>query len=121
MYFESIPFLAHPYSLAFAMNIDWFQPYKWTESSVGAIYLTVLNLPYHLRFKREFVILVGIILGPREPKRDINLSPSTCWRTFRFMERNSYVCAWGRKRAEHKGCINLCGMRYACLTENVGF
>ena len=28
MYFESIPFLAHPYSLAFAMNIDWFQPYK---------------------------------------------------------------------------------------------
>ena len=72
MYFEGVPFLARPYCLALAMNIDWFQPYKWTESSVGAIYLTVLNLPYHLRFKREFVILAGIIPGPREPKRDIN-------------------------------------------------
>ena len=69
MYFESTPYLAHPYSLALAMNIDWFQPYKRTESSVGAIYLTVLNLPYHLRYKREFVILAGIIPGP---KRDIN-------------------------------------------------
>ena len=72
MYFEDAPFLACPYSLALAMNIDWFQPYKWTESSVGAIYLTVMNLPYHLRFKREFVILAGIIPGPREPKRDVN-------------------------------------------------
>ena len=54
------------------MNIDWFQPYKWTQSSIGVIYLTVMNLPYYLRFKREFVILVGLIPGPREPKRDIN-------------------------------------------------
>ena len=54
------------------MNIDWFQPYKLTEASVGAIYLTVMNLPYNLRFKREFLILLGIIPGPKEPKRDIN-------------------------------------------------
>lgn len=71
MYFEGVPFLARPYSLGLAMNIDWFQPYTWTKSSVGAVYLSVLNLPYHHRFKREFVILAGIIPGPREPKRDI--------------------------------------------------
>lgn len=31
-----------------------------------------MNLPYYLRFKREFVILLGIIPGPSEPKGDIN-------------------------------------------------
>ena len=31
-----------------------------------------MNLPYYLRFKRAFVILVGLIPGPRKPKRDIN-------------------------------------------------
>lgn len=72
MHFNGTPFLANRYSLALAMNIDWFQPYKLTEASVGAVYLTVMNLPYHLRFKREFLILLGIIPGPREPKRDIN-------------------------------------------------
>ena len=72
MSFEGVPFLVQPFCLALAMNIDWFQPYKWTESSVGAVYMTIMNLPYQLRFKREFVILVGIIPGPKEPKRNIN-------------------------------------------------
>lgn len=72
MYVQGIPFLAHSYTLALGINIDWFQPYKLTESSVGAVYITILNLPYHLRYKREFVILAGIIPGPNEPKRDVN-------------------------------------------------
>lgn len=54
------------------LNVDWFQPYKLTQSSVGAIYLTVMNLPYQERFKRENVILLGIIPGAGEPPRDIN-------------------------------------------------
>lgn len=32
------------------LNIDWFQPFKYTNYSVGAIYMTILNLPRHLRF-----------------------------------------------------------------------
>jgi len=36
------------------------------------MYLTILNLPYYCRFKRENVILLGIIPGPSEPSRDIN-------------------------------------------------
>lgn len=72
MIINGIPFLAEQFTFALALNIDWFQPYKLTESSVGAIYLTVFNLPYYARFKREFVILLGIIPGPSEPKRDVN-------------------------------------------------
>ena len=54
------------------INIDWFQPYTHTVSSVGVIYLVVMNLPRTLRFKLENIILVGIIPGPSDPEHDIN-------------------------------------------------
>lgn len=38
------------------------------QYSVGAIYLIVLNLPRHERFKEENIILVGMTPGPNEPK-----------------------------------------------------
>lgn len=38
---------------AVMLNIDWFQPFKYTNYSVGAIYMTILNLPRHLRFKKK--------------------------------------------------------------------
>ena len=65
-------FLSGPCSLALMLNIDWFQPFKHSVYSVGAIYLTVMNLRRSLRFKRENVILVGIIPGPTEPSLDMN-------------------------------------------------
>ena len=54
------------------LNIDWFQPYIHTASSVGVIYLAIMNLPRHLRYKRKNLILIGIIPGPSEPAHDIN-------------------------------------------------
>lgn len=54
------------------INVDWFQPYKHINYSVGAIYIVILNLPRHLRYKRENVLLVGIMPGPCESKHDIN-------------------------------------------------
>lgn len=69
---NGVPFLSEQFCYALALNIDWFQPYKLTESSVGAIYLTVLNLPRSIRYKREYIILLGIIPGPSEPKRNVN-------------------------------------------------
>ena len=64
--------LKEPFSLAFILNVDWFQPFTHTKYSVGVIYLTVLNLPCHICYKRENVILIRIIPGPHEPKNDIN-------------------------------------------------
>ena len=71
-YVSGKPFLASKFALAFSLNVDWFQPYKLTQSSVGVLYLTILNLPRHLRNTQQFTLLVGIIPGPDEPKRDIN-------------------------------------------------
>ena len=56
------PFLSGPYyGLGLMVNVDWFQPYKHTTCSVGAIYLTIMNLPRSIRFKRENVILIGVL------------------------------------------------------------
>ena len=64
---ETIPY-SEPHNFAFSLNIDWFQPYRHVTYSVGAIYLSVLNLPRSLRYKPENIL---IIPGPKEPK-DVN-------------------------------------------------
>ena len=66
-------FLDQPFTFFLAMNVAWLKPHKLTESKAGAIYLTVMNLPY-ASFKREYLLLVSPIPGPNEPKRDINYS-----------------------------------------------
>ena len=54
------------------LNLDWFQPFKHTAYSVGVIYLTIMNLPRSVRFKRENILLIGILPGPSEAKHDVN-------------------------------------------------
>ena len=44
------------------LNVDWLQPFKHLSNFlIGAIYLVLLNLPRHLRFMRENVVLVGVM------------------------------------------------------------
>ena len=66
------PFLSAPFNYALHFNIDWFQPFKHTQHSEGAIYLSVLNLPRQERFLKENVFLVGIIPGTKEPELHMN-------------------------------------------------
>ena len=65
-------FLSAPYSYLLSLNVDWFQPFKHTQYSVGAIYLVIQNLPREERYKEENVILVGVIPGPHEPHLTVN-------------------------------------------------
>ena len=71
-YIDGSPFLAEPHNLSLMMNVDWFNPYKDTLYSAGAIYLVILNLPRRLRYKFENIILIGLIPGPKEPSLHIN-------------------------------------------------
>ena len=75
--YDGKPFLADPFTYGFMLNIDWFKPCKHNSYAVGAMYLTIMNLPRTMRFKQENVILIGLIPGPKEPENDINdyLSP----------------------------------------------
>ncbi|KAL2086233.1 hypothetical protein ACEWY4_017292 [Coilia grayii] len=66
------PFLQIPGNLGLMLNVDWFQPYKNIQDSVGVIYLTVMNLPREERCKYSNIIVAGIIPGPNEPTHHIN-------------------------------------------------
>ena len=66
------PFLAAPHNLGLMMNIDWFSPFKHTPYSVGAIYISIMNLPRSKRFLKDNMILVGLIPGPNEPPLNVN-------------------------------------------------
>ena len=57
---ENTPFLSQRNNYGLLLKVDWLQPYKHIEYSVGVIYLVILNLPRSIRFKRENVILFGI-------------------------------------------------------------
>ena len=69
---DNEPFLSAENTFGLMLNIDWFQPYKHTQYSVGVIYLIVMNLPRSERFRRENLIVVGIIPGPNEPSLTVN-------------------------------------------------
>ena len=69
-------FLHLPLNFLLTLNVDWFSPFDCSRYSVGAIYLTIQNLPRSLRYHPDKIILVGIIPGPTEPKHTINSSPA---------------------------------------------
>ncbi|CAG8816269.1 17911_t:CDS:2, partial [Racocetra fulgida] len=47
---------------------------KHTVYSIAGVYLTILNLPRHLRYKKENTIFVSLIPRPKEPPTEkINL------------------------------------------------
>ena len=54
------------------LNFDWFKSCKHTEYTIGAYYISVMNLPRTLRFRQENFLLIGLTPGPKEPKIDIN-------------------------------------------------
>ena len=63
--------------LAFSFSMDSFNPYHMKEAkqtvSSTAIWLILLNLPPHLRYRPENMFLAGIIPGPKKPSlSDIN-------------------------------------------------
>lgn len=50
------------WTLVLMLNFDFFfQPFKHCTDSIGAIYLVIVNLPRKERYKRENVILAGLI------------------------------------------------------------
>ena len=69
--YDGEAFLSEPGNCGFILNFDFFQPYKHINYSVGAIYMSILNLPRATRYKKDNCLLVGLIPGPKEP-HDIN-------------------------------------------------
>lgn len=84
---DRLNFLTSPHSYLLTLNIDWFQPFDRGIYSVGAIYMTIQNLPRSERYKLENILLIGVIPGPKEPKHNKFLSHSTGFGIKRSMGR----------------------------------
>ena len=52
--------------LGLLFNLDWFQPFTYTQHSAGAIYASICNLLRSERNKPENIIYLGFLPGPRE-------------------------------------------------------
>ena len=70
--YNGTPFLSAPYNYAFQLNVDWFKPFKHTQHSEEAVYLSIMNLPRKERFLQENIILACVIPGPHEPSLLMN-------------------------------------------------
>ncbi|MES9880914.1 MAG: hypothetical protein ABW185_08540 [Sedimenticola sp.] len=71
--FNGEDFLAKSYHYGIMVNVDWFQPFKRrSDISIGVIYTVILNLPRNVRFKKENVILVGIIPAMNKEPSELN-------------------------------------------------
>jgi len=52
--------------LGLIVNLDWFQPFDSVSHSTGVLYASIANLPRDIRFKRENMLVLGILPGPDE-------------------------------------------------------
>jgi hypothetical protein len=57
-------------NLGLLINLDWFQPFKYTQHSTGAIYASICNLPRAERNKPENIIYLGFLPGPKEADKN---------------------------------------------------
>lgn len=64
-----LPLLARRGTLALALNTDNFQPFADGSYSMGAVYVTILNLPREERNLQRNMILVALLPGPQHSSR----------------------------------------------------
>lgn len=98
--YQNTPFLVDRHSIGLMMNIDWFQPFKHRSYSIGVVYLVIMNLQRNIRYKRENILIIGLLPGPSEPPKTINtyLAPLvsellTLWRgkSFKTADKTTVI------------------------------
>ena len=69
LHYQNTTFLSDRNTVGLMMNIDWFQPFKHRQYSISVVYLVIMNLPRTVRYKRENILIVGLLPGPSEPSK----------------------------------------------------
>jgi hypothetical protein len=69
---ERLPFLDVAGNYALSIFVDWFQPWRRVQYSVGVLCACILNLPREERHKKENIFLIGIFPGGTEKNLSLN-------------------------------------------------
>jgi hypothetical protein len=83
LYRFDLEFARDPRSVRLGLSIDGFQPY----SSISTTYScwSVFVMPYNLSpskcMKEGFLFLALVILGPKEPKKQMNIFCVRSWKS----------------------------------------
>jgi hypothetical protein len=62
------PFGTHSHDLVLSLCVDGFTPWRRSEHTIWPIMFMVLNLPANLRHRAEYLLLAGVIPGPKKTK-----------------------------------------------------
>jgi hypothetical protein len=55
-------------NIVVSINCDGFQPWKRINRTLTPFTFMILNFPEHLRHRPDYLLLGGLIPGPRQPK-----------------------------------------------------
>ncbi|KAE8743168.1 hypothetical protein FOCC_FOCC011261 [Frankliniella occidentalis] len=75
MYKSASHILSHPYNTSLAWNTDGLSIFNSSNFQIWPFYFTINELPPHLRFKEEYMILGGIAFGSEKPACNLFLKP----------------------------------------------
>lgn len=67
--------LACALNISLMWNSDGISPYKSSNFQIHPFYLTINELPPHLRFKEENVLLAGLAFGYEKPNANLLMKP----------------------------------------------
>lgn len=56
-------------NICVSLNIDGFQPWKRINRTITPFTLMILNLPENLRHRSHYLLLAGLVPGPKQPKK----------------------------------------------------
>jgi hypothetical protein len=56
------------------LSLDWFRAYARSQYSVGAIYVSIVNLPRDQRYRRHNIHTLGVLPGPQQQPLDSYLT-----------------------------------------------
>ena len=68
-------FLSYPEHMGLMLNTDGVAVFNSSRYSLWPIYLSVTNLPPHLRMHKDYILLAGLWYGPVKPNMEIILKP----------------------------------------------
>lgn len=92
--------------LTFMWNTDGFSLFKSSTFQVWPLYLTINELPPHLRFRRDNMLLVGLWFGLEKP--DVNLFLKPIYDELCLLKKGFKVYVPSHGHMEYKAAL-LCG------------